>query len=256
MRFIKRVTVFTFAVLALILANLVEAAAFGQPPKDSIVIRSISVETDKLTAGRVPIAIQLLNVDKKAVTAFQLSLSVQYKDGTRKNYVQAQDMLASYAIAAVLPPSSQFNGKFLRPGESRQVHMSVETGPANTSPIAAEATVSMIVFDDGTAIGSPSNIQHTFLDARRKDSEMYADVVADLKHAAAAPDPATLLDKRIKELQQAEPRSGPYARRASFLQAALPAIRKSKKSLDTEIAIYESLAQTLKQHSTMKGGAR
>lgn len=257
MKIMLGISILSCALLLPLYANAAGRQTVNQSSKPSLVVRSISIRSDQVKKSSVPIEVQLLNTDKRAITAFYISLVVKYKDGTQKTYSQGEDLLLAYATYDSMSQTSR-NIHLLRPNEANSKAFSVALGADGTAPTTAEASFPMIIFEDCTAIGSQTLIQCEF-ESRRKQSEQWAGIVTDLTNAGAQPDPAGALENRSEELIAAgRPASGITDMRARILKELAAALRKNKapagEALKGVIALYRRQLEILKQQSTLKGG--
>ena len=176
-----------------------------------------SSHSSTLPAGvtMVSLEIEFQNNSRQVITAFNYHLWLRFADGRGAPSEGGEDLIKNLAIAKNQPevasPSLTFS-----PATTRQITRNFTVRSAGATPVAVEVYPSLVVFEDRTALGIPSEMAK--LEASRKSEAQYlAGLIADLDGVAASKDPAAALATRIARLKQ-EGSLGPNSKQAKDLE--------------------------------------
>jgi hypothetical protein len=163
----------------------------------------------------VSLEIEVQNNSRQVITAFNYHLRLRFADGRGAPSEGGEDLIKNLAIARNQPeiasPSLTFS-----PATTRQITRNFAVRAGGAAPVAVDVFPSMVVFEDCTALGNPSEI--TKIAASRKtEAEYLAGLIADLDGVAASKDPAAALTTRIARLKQ-EGSVGPNSKQAKDLE--------------------------------------
>lgn len=147
--------------------------------------------------------VEIVNISAREMTAFGVSVTYTYPDGTTRPGGAIRDIAspladeASWKAAKLLvTPSS---GVTFRPGETQTFTFIPPAVPRNAGPAKLTAVPILVMFDDNTAFGSDGEIANIF--RARQDAAAVEQQVADvIDEASRAADPAAVFQRRIKDL--------------------------------------------------------
>jgi hypothetical protein len=132
-----------FAVMtALLFVTLFCSAAAQAQTLDQI---AVSANVHGVSNGRAQVDVTLGNHSQKTITAWTWSVEARYADGSTKSHSGTVDVLSD-----LLEPNI---GLSFRPATSRTFQDAFPLGANADLPTSAFASLSMVVFDDDTAIG-------------------------------------------------------------------------------------------------------
>jgi hypothetical protein len=171
--------------------------------------------------------VQLENTSKKAIHAFRLTYTVKYPDGSSTTNSITSDLLNLYARAAVSSPQEQRFITLFRSGETFKEESSVARSKDGSNAVDVYVEVGLVVFDDGTAIGEPTEIRRVASD-RKLQAAKYSLIAGDLRSIAQAADRVKAWQALHESLLSgADPGATPAVRVAS------PGMQKKETSPST-----------------------
>jgi hypothetical protein len=228
----------------------------------SLAVRAVTIVPPSPGANRVDVAVQLQNTCQKAIDAASFTLKAEYADGTEAVSSQGFDLLDLYVSTSYLDQALQRTVSLLRPGETYSAKGYVALEKDGSVPVMVEAQVTMIIFEDRTALGYRWEIDRT-LNLRAQVAELYAGVVEDLAFVAKSGNVLQALRARRQDLLSGRvavgARGGPsvLANRAQTLQNLANTLNPADASrLGYEIAKYQALAEAETTHSVLAGGSQ
>jgi hypothetical protein len=104
--------------------------------------------------------IVLINLSSKTVTGYGVSLALTYSDGTKAQDSFVECILALTAVSRLPGVKMPGSGVTLNPGEVRHARRFSPVAKGGALPIFAEAVVTAVVFEDGTAVENHRAIQN------------------------------------------------------------------------------------------------
>ena len=123
--------------------------------------------------GAVSADVHLQNTGGKAITAYECLLHVTFDDGTQSTQDLTEDVLPSLAEARFVSRNPGMtrpgNRGDLFAGQIYTAKTAIQLAATGARPIAATGSISMVVYDDGTAFGDAETIALIF--ASRKNEE-------------------------------------------------------------------------------------
>jgi hypothetical protein len=153
----------------------------------------IATSTDVRAKGEsASVDVTLTNNSPRIVTAWAWTVEGQYSDGSTKSHSGTVDALTDLlAVPLQLGKDTSF-----RTGTSRAFPESLPLGPSGDLPTSTTAKMTMVVFDDDTAIGDAVKIRR--LAAWRKEqAASYANELAKIQEALKAPSPKDALSAYV-----------------------------------------------------------
>jgi len=246
----------------------------ARPVEGIAVIESVKIQKDQSVPGFVPVEVRLRNVSQHDIYGIRLDLTAQYTDGSTRPEVLGTDLLAGYLPRGeheVGPQSAQL--ATFRSGETWQGRAEVHLGPDGAPPVGVQCQVTMVAFEDGTAIGSSEAIER-LTQMRNAELDLHANLLSDFKAVAAASDPIQGAERRTKQiLAEAAAnndkhvlRSGPttgttsISWRAQHLEGVVASARGNAEILKVivadRVALEEAWVKALRNQPTLKEKAQ
>jgi hypothetical protein len=144
---------------------------------------SATVQGTKFGQGQVDVTLK--NGTQKTITAWAWSVEGKYVDGTSSSHTGTVDVLSD-----LLAPNKNL---VLRPATDRTFQDYLPLGQKGDPPTSAIAGLTLVVFEDDTAIGDQLEITRFFA-LRRSVATMEADELLDIQKAldSASPKEARL----------------------------------------------------------------
>ena len=159
------------------------AAAFERIVKmDKATIRL--VDDGKFALLEIPCT----NISPLTITAWSYSIQAQYPDGSASSGGGNVDN-----VSALLAGNEE--GAF-RTGVTHGLTARLPLDGRGEAPLAAEATLRMLVFDDLSAVGDPQEIIRLAA-SRRAMGKMMGDLLEEVEKARQSPDPKRELDALV-----------------------------------------------------------
>jgi hypothetical protein len=125
--------------------------------------------------------VTLTNNSPRIVTAWAWTLGGRYADGGVRSHSGTVDALTDL-LAAQLQPEKD---AAFRSGTSRTFQESLPLGPSGDLPTRTTAKMTMVVFDDNTAVGDAVYIRRLAAE-RKAQAASYADELAKIEEALRA----------------------------------------------------------------------
>jgi len=220
----------------------------------------ITMKSD--TGGTViPVDIEVQNMSAKTITAFTVSVSTRLGDGTEKSRETSVDCLGK-----IIDPGEHADQPFT-PGSVRHLRGDADRDRDGLAPIYVDGQVTMVIFEDRTAIGDPSAIREA-LQLRARRSQYFADLLADVRSAQA--DPAvsgslqpgeasalprlrTAIAGMIAHDAKYGDKPGWHEMRGADLKSLDRALMAGKAAFDARVQYYETVQRGFSLHSTLGG---
>jgi hypothetical protein len=247
--------------------SLSYASLSAQPTtiQKAISVGSVSIKAPVGSQNYIPLTVQLQNTSKLPIYAFKIQFVATWPDGSIKTSESTLDFLALYVWAEIGPQPSPVPPIF-RSGESYTAEGGVPVADG-TAPVSAVATITMVVFEDRTAIGSRRDLDGVSR-LRLQQADQYAGVVEDLESILDSPgDPVSAAEARSKELIASKPgdpdlngshanHSSPNDMRAQMLLTYVKSVHGDKFRLKKQIVENLVYVSALKLHATLREVAR
>lgn len=254
---------------------------FAQNPRQAAVdavaiVKSVAIKPMSPRApGSVSIAVQVQNLTKRTIYGLKLTGFVAWSDGSTKNVsVGPIDLVPLYVNVDLAPlggplPPTFTKPSILRGGETYTVDARAATRNG-ISPTSATYTISMVAFEDQTAIGPHIDVQE-LMDLRVRGVANYQGNLADFQMVAGADDPVVAAVRRAKEIrapQLAEDhlvdgggkRISPNESRAAWLTSIVnstPGGNENKRAVVVQyVPYYQKLIEITKLHSALREVAK
>jgi hypothetical protein len=136
--------------------------------------------------------VTLKNNSPRTVTAWAWTVEERYADGSMKAHSGTVDVLSDLLAVQLQPGTDVAFG----PGTSRTFQESLPLGPSGALPTRTIAKMTMVVFDDNTAVGDAVYIRR--LAAERKgQAASYAEELAKIEEALRASAPKEALSAYV-----------------------------------------------------------
>jgi hypothetical protein len=243
----------------------------------AIAIQGVGPEPITLANGKTAarLRLELRSTSEKTIYAFGYAVMARYADGsTESKNGLSVDLLPLYFEQSIVPETGRkFLTPLLRHGETYTDAGFLSNFPLDSSqslPISVQPNVTMLLFEDGSAIGDSKLVQQIF-DARRAQAEEIAGVIQDLRDILQADDPlkaaavreedvlagrakdkdgnpvgwTTFTDSEGKLIHKTDWRQA----RAADLQNALMGTNGEKSQIVARIAKNEQFLTMLKEHA-------
>jgi len=243
----------------------------------AIAIQGVGPEPITLANGKTAarIKLELTSTSEKTIYALGYAVMARYADGsTESRNGLSVDLLPLYFEQSLVPETGRkFLAPLLRQGETYTDAGFLFNFPLDSSqslPISVQPSVTLLIFEDGSAIGDSKAVQQIF-DARRAQADEIAGVIQDLrdilqtdyplKAAAIREDDVlagrakdkdgnpvgwtTFTDSEGKVIHKTDWRQA----RAAHLQGALMGTNGEKSQILAQIAKNERFLTMLKEHS-------
>jgi hypothetical protein len=137
----------------------------------------------------VPIEVRLRNVSGKNITYLGYSISVTYPDGTQGQAATfGEDYIFPYAYHRIPGVFSPGPTQTLNSGEEHIMH-SLVAKHSSVRPVRMAMQIGLLVFDDGTSLGDPTEAQKVFAD-RRDIADTWSAFLDAVRLAEASANPA------------------------------------------------------------------
>ena len=219
------------------------------------------------------VEIQFQNTSDRPITAHAGKLLGSYADGTERTSGWGQDIAGLTALSRV-PDVRLQSPETLNSGETRRLKVSLPPDSQGAPPVYVTGTVTMVIFEDRTALGDAEQIR-LMLERRARDSEETAGLLAVMEKARAEPElqeamdagrpseAAALLAKSItrsvNELNEVKPQQEKHARVARRLQLLLDTLKPGARIpgielrlVDLSILMEQTTQRALAEQSTLK----
>jgi hypothetical protein len=243
-------------------------------------ITRVDIETAKATNGRVPFAIQIHNISPKTIYAYALTGTATYADGSVRSIgPNSSDLIALYVNESLVPRWMTLElekqhkklPELLRSGESYTSALYAPLGADGAAPISAEAAVTMVTFEDRTALGDSNEIRK-IATSRKERTLAVAGLLEDLRIVIGADDPALAGEARLREVaagRAMSPDGQPLSAviiedvsgrkiesdmrrtRANLLQGALVGTNGDRTRIASRIADNEQHLRVLREQSIL-----
>ncbi|MGO9096042.1 MAG: hypothetical protein ACLQGV_12535 [Bryobacteraceae bacterium] len=175
---------------------------------------SVSVAVKGAVNGRAELEVTLRNGSQKIITAWAWSSEGRYADASTRSHSGTVDV-----ITDLLGPD-----KFLafRPGTSRTFEDSLPLGPSAGLPVSAVVHLTMVAFDDDTAVGDPAEIGG-FSATRKSMAASEAEELDQVEKAVKGPSPKDALRAVIADRSAKSRGAGISRQILSLLENDAPA---------------------------------
>ncbi|HVO96758.1 MAG TPA: hypothetical protein VMT15_01760 [Bryobacteraceae bacterium] len=199
------------------------------PPADAVSVRSVAIEAPTPGGAYSLVTVGLENRSKKSITAFRVSLTSTFEDGSvRKQQDGFVDLLPLYILGQ----------QDFRPGETYDYRVSLYGAPTKV-----EVLVSAVALDDHTVLGSPEDAS-ALLDQRAHNERLLKSVVEALKMMIVqSPDPDVLGRSRERWFSYSDPPN----ERDRMLYAVLQSTKGKKASIEKVIRDSEACIEAMKR---------
>ncbi len=192
------------------------------------------------------VTVRLVNTSSKDITAFNLSVTEKYADGTADSSERMTDYLPLMASVAAQSGLQQYGNGTFPAGTSRDV-----TFPETKDPVDVSVTVDVVAYADHTA---DATNQRAFsnLVSNRKDMVLATQQANKvIKNALATPNPKDAAVKELKRLADVAKAQGGGLFEMTLrghIQSAqqAPDLAALIKEGETRIAIYAPHTQLVK----------
>jgi hypothetical protein len=224
------------------LALAISAGVLAQTSEIQLdrILRVNRVRVDSaVRSGSVGVDVELQNLSSKTITAYRCSWSASYADGTRNQGSGWGTDLLYGDVVPKMPDAP--SGPQLGPGKTYLGKASVPIGLDGSPPASVAVTITMIVFDDGTALGDPWAAQ-AIAQVRRAYAKDRADLIAELRDARAAATSDKDLANRLDQLAAAGPQE-----RAQAIMLFAQVLPAGRKTFDRMIEIWDSQGRAVGQ---------
>jgi hypothetical protein len=253
-------------------ALLLPLAAYAQQDQsqliqEAVLVQSVSIgRASSATPGAVPVNAELRNISRKSIYAFDIECTSTYSDGSTRAAKAGVDLLANYVFELKDPALTPRPNMLLRPGESYASGASAPLGKDGAPPVGGSCAITMLTFDDRTALGDHNAIQKV-AKGRSFLYTQYAGVVSDLKSVVDTSDPIQAMEKRRDELLKPAPGdpdvSGPNGRlspnsgRAQWFEILVRgnggnSMETRRTMIRTAINDYQRYVDVLKLHTILQ----
>jgi hypothetical protein len=144
----------------------------------------VSVAVKGASNGQAELEVTLRNGSQKTITGWAWSSEGRYADGSAKSHSGTVDV-----ISDLLGPDKNLA---FRSATSRTFEDSLPLGASGDLPISAVVHLTMVVFDDDTAVGDPVRI-HRFSAGRKSMAALEAEEQDQVEKALKDPSPKDAL---------------------------------------------------------------
>jgi hypothetical protein len=198
----------------------------------------VSVALKGASNGRARLEVTLTNWSQKTITAWAWSVEGRYADTATGSHSGTVDV-----ISDLLGPDK--NAVF-RPATSRTIEDSLPLGANGDLPVSTVAHLTMVVFDDDTAIGSPVEIQR-FSALRQSMATSEAEELDKIEKAVQDPSPQDALRASIAD-REAKRRGAGMSRQILLLLET----HVSAAAIESARAAFRAHQVLLSGHSALE----
>jgi hypothetical protein len=252
----------------MVLALALPVLAADTSANSALQVTSTDLQVVSNPARRAEAYIVVTNVSSRRIVTFSYSVSACYADGSEQTTRGKVDLLNSLMLDELRPllgiaqdsPALERLG----PGDSRKITALFPLSALDQAPVSVAMSITMVVFDDNTAVGEPTEIE-SLQDERMMWVQMLSAAVADLRTVKNSPSPKETVDELVLSLSgEASSGDGATPFRVATLQHLSEALAKpgAQRSLDPVLAGYEAELASAKRYSnreapqSTEGGAR
>jgi hypothetical protein len=223
----------------------------------------VSVKIGAEQGGPVHVTAELENFSGKTITAYAVTFIAGYADGVQREQSLTEDILGETVLSRVPGVTVPTSAGTLNPHEVRPVKMSLPLGAGALPPVSATARVTMIIFEDRTAVGDPHWIQTVF-DGRRTSSQQDEALLTELRELLARPEIRRsgepeqtsalreALAGRIAELRSAGVSAGWTEGQLTKLQLFQDALLRSRQHFDQMMSHWDILQRAASEQSKLE----
>jgi len=227
--FHKRVTI-TGVLLLLLTGTMAGAVPEG--------VVKIQTELGGTINGKAQTDITLRNDSPKTITAWAWTVEGKYADGSTSSHSGIVDV-----ISDLLAPNQS---QAFRPGVTREFHDALPLGPYGERPISVDTRLTMLVFDDDTAVGDGHRIAR-FASSRKSMAALEADELDEIQKALKDPAPKNAVRAAIAERQARGQSGGMLQQVLSQLERKAPA-----EAVEAAQSAFRAHQELLAAHSKLE----
>ncbi len=241
-------------VISLLLAVILPALATCSlaadvSPESALQVTSTDLQVVSTPARRAEAYVVVTNVSSRRIVVFSYSATARYADGSEQTTRHRVDLLTTLMMERLRPlgVDQKTPSERLGPGDSRKITALFPLSGDGLAPVSVTTRISMVVFDDSTALGELAEIRQ--LQSQQMEfAEMLAAEVADLRTVKDSASPKDTLDKLIMSLE-GKASTGNSGRLSSLRLLAKALDRPG--ALDQVLAAYEAQLAFVKQYSNL-----
>jgi len=223
----------------------------------------VAVKMGAVQGNSVPVEVDLQNLSPKTITAYSVSFVEHRADGSERTQFRTEDILGETVLARVPGNRVVSSPGTLNSHEIRPVKTTLWLDPGTLPPTDITAKVTMIVFEDRTALGNPFWVQTT-LDGRKKGSEADGALLAELRKVLARPEVQNVsepdqtkalqraLADRIGEIKRGGAGAGWTPDQITKLQLFHNALMLSRQHFDQMMSNWEILQRAAAEQSSLE----
>jgi hypothetical protein len=204
-------------------------------------VTSTDLQVVSTPARRAEAYIVVRNVSSRTITHFSYSVLARYADGSEQTTRGKVDLLNSLMLDELRPlsGSAQSPGSLERLGlgDSRKITALFPLSAEGLAPVSVTTRIVMVVLDDNTALGDPTEIRNLQY-GRMQDVQWFSALVADLRSVKNSPSPKKAVDELILSL------SGGASSGDSITPGRVAMLRMVLKALDRPAGV-QSLDKAL-----------
>jgi hypothetical protein len=223
----------------------------------------VAIKIGTAQGASVPVEVDLQNFSLKTITAYSVAFVGHYADGSERTQGRTEDILADTVMSRVPGNRVISSPGTLNSHEIRPVKIFVPLGPGGLPPTDVTAKVTMVIFEDRTALGDPFWVQTTF-DGRKKASEADGALLAELRKLlarpevqdASEPDRTKLIQRgiadRIREIKGGGAGAGWTPDQIMKLQLFHDALIRSRQNFDQMMSGWDILQRAVAEQSSLE----
>ena len=219
---------------SLLLILLFCGAAAQAPALDQI---AESATEHGVSNGLAQVNVTLRNDSQKTISAWMWSVEARYADGSTESHSGTVDVVSD------LLESNK--GLSFRPATSRTFQDAFPLGAHADLPTSAVASLSMVVFDDDTAIGDRVRIARLAA-SRRSLAADAAEELVEIQKAVKDPSPKEAIRAALVDREAKRPGGGMLRQILSQLENHAP-----PDAMESAQAVFRAHQALLASHSTL-----
>jgi TonB family protein len=242
---------------AIVLAAALPVLAADTSPDSALQVTSTDLQVVSTPARRAEAYIVVRNVSSRTITHFSYSVLARYADGSEQTTRGKVDLLNSLMLDELRPlsGSAQSPGSLERLGlgDSRKITALFPLSAEGLAPVSVTTRIVMVVLDDNTALGDPTEIRNLQY-GRMQDVQWFSALVADLRSVKNSPSPKKAVDELILSLSGgASSGDSITPGRVAMLRMVLKALDRPAgvQSLDKALVVYEAQLAFVTKHSNL-----
>lgn len=152
---------------------------------DSVTQDASATTPRQLTGKVLPIEIKMRNVSTKSITAYAISITIEYADRSRQTIESGEDLIYPMGEAQA-PGVLPIPNTILNPNEAHLFKQWEPLPPSGVLPTTLTARITKLVFGDRTSVGDCSKI----FQGRRETVEELTDLLVKVREAESSKNPS------------------------------------------------------------------